>query len=116
MAHTCNPGYSGDRDRRILVQGHLRQEHETLSEKQTKAKRAWYVAQMVQHEPSKHETLNSNSSTIKKKIVNSCFSLAGLSVKSPLLHPPNPKREVSFHSELSGKERMKEGKSAFQIA
>jgi hypothetical protein len=39
----------------------------TLSEKQTKAKRAGGMTQVVECLPSKYKTLNSNHSTAKKK-------------------------------------------------
>jgi hypothetical protein len=39
----------------------------TLSKKQTKAKRVGGVTQVVEHLPSKHEALSSNSSTAKKQ-------------------------------------------------
>jgi hypothetical protein len=45
----------------------LGKKHETLSEKQTKSKRTWGMAQGLQCLPSQWETLSSMSSTIKKK-------------------------------------------------
>jgi hypothetical protein len=41
--------------------------NKTLSEKQTKAKRAGGMTQVVECLPSKYKTLNSNHSTAKKK-------------------------------------------------
>jgi hypothetical protein len=41
--------------------------NETLSPKITRVKTAGSVAQAAEHLPQKHEALNSNSSTVKKK-------------------------------------------------
>jgi hypothetical protein len=40
VAHACNPSHLGDRSRNIAVQGQPGQKQETLSGKQTKARRA----------------------------------------------------------------------------
>jgi hypothetical protein len=37
VVHACNPSYSGGKDR-IVVQGQPKEKHESLNEKQTKAK------------------------------------------------------------------------------
>jgi hypothetical protein len=52
IVHVCNPSYSGGRGRRILVPGQPRQKHETLSEKQTKARKAGVMARAIEHLPS----------------------------------------------------------------
>jgi hypothetical protein len=44
VVHTCNPNYSRGGGKRIQVWGQLRQKHETLSEKNLKAKSAGGVA------------------------------------------------------------------------
>jgi hypothetical protein len=67
MVHTCNPSYSGDRDRRIRVQGWLRQKHKTLFEKQAKAKRDGGVFQVVKCLPNKWKALSLNPSGHQKK-------------------------------------------------
>jgi hypothetical protein len=60
VAHVYSPSYSGGVGRRTIVQGWSRQKHETLPEKQTKAKRGGGVAQVAVHLPSKCRALSSN--------------------------------------------------------
>jgi hypothetical protein len=66
LAHTCNPSYSGGRDQEDcdlrLAQGNSSLDTTLKIPTQKKADR---VAQVV--EPSKHEALNSNPNTTKKK-------------------------------------------------
>jgi hypothetical protein len=38
LVHACNPSHSRGRSRRIIVLDRSREKHETISEKQTKAK------------------------------------------------------------------------------
>jgi hypothetical protein len=54
MAHTCNPSYSGGRSRKFLVLGWPKQKFETLSKKQTEAKVAGRVVQVVEYVPTKY--------------------------------------------------------------
>jgi hypothetical protein len=68
--HVYNSSYSGGWDRRIVISDCLKQNYDTLSEKQTvtkKKKLGWGKIQVLEHFPSKQETLNSNTSTTKKK-------------------------------------------------
>jgi hypothetical protein len=58
------------------------QKHKPLPEKQTKAKRAKGVAQVLEHLPSKLKALSSNPSATKKK--KEC------KVSGPALDLPNP--------------------------
>jgi hypothetical protein len=67
VAHAYDPTFTGGRGRRIVVQGCEQMHKKTLSKKQTKAKRVGGVTQVVEHLPSKHEALSSNSSTAKKQ-------------------------------------------------
>jgi hypothetical protein len=53
VVHTCHPSCSGGRGRKIEVQGWSAPKHETLSEKETKAKRARIIAQVVEHLPNR---------------------------------------------------------------
>jgi hypothetical protein len=53
VVHACSPSYMGGACR-IVVLGYPRQKHETLSEKQVKAKRAEDMASVVEQLPSKH--------------------------------------------------------------
>jgi hypothetical protein len=46
VAHTCNSRYSGDRDRKIAIQGQPRKIGETLAEK-TKKQKDWGMPQLV---------------------------------------------------------------------
>jgi hypothetical protein len=65
LVHTCNPSYSGGRDRRIEVQSHSRQiVHETLSQKHPSQKING-GGELV--EWLKVKTLSSSPSTAKKK-------------------------------------------------
>jgi hypothetical protein len=66
VAHTCGPSYSGGRCRRIIVLIPTWTQHEMLSGKQTRRKRA-EVWCKIEHLPSKWETLSSIPSTTKKK-------------------------------------------------
>jgi hypothetical protein len=50
---SLNPNYAGVKGGKTVVQGQAGQKHETLSEKQTKTKRIWGMAQVVKHLPSK---------------------------------------------------------------
>jgi hypothetical protein len=57
MVHTCNPSYLGGGGKREQPRRKLK----TLWK--TKAQRAGGMAQVVEHLPSKYETLSSKSST-----------------------------------------------------
>jgi hypothetical protein len=46
--YSYNNSYLGDRDRRIGVKGQWGQKYKTLSEKETKSKRDWGMAQVVE--------------------------------------------------------------------
>jgi hypothetical protein len=46
LAHSSNPSCTGGRGRRIVVQGWPKKKCESLSEKQTKERRTWGVAQV----------------------------------------------------------------------
>jgi hypothetical protein len=61
VVHACNPSYSRGRDRKIVSLKPARaKDRETLSQKQnTKTKRAWGMAQVVEYSDSMHETLGS---------------------------------------------------------
>jgi hypothetical protein len=63
VVHACCPSYSGGRGRRIVFRGQPWEKLEMLS----KNKRAWGMTQVVEHLPSKHEVLSSNTNTTTKK-------------------------------------------------
>jgi hypothetical protein len=68
VTHTCNSSYSGDRDRRISVQGQPREiVQETYLENTQHKKGAGGVAQVVEHLPCKCEALSLNCSTTKER-------------------------------------------------
>jgi hypothetical protein len=60
MVHVGNPSYLRGRGRRIKVQGQPRQNHNTLSQKQTRARKTEGVAQVEECSISKQETPSSS--------------------------------------------------------
>jgi hypothetical protein len=67
-AHLSSQLWPEAYNRRIVVQAHLSKKQDLIS-KITRAKRSGGMAQVVEHLPSKCETLSSNPSTGKKKKV-----------------------------------------------
>jgi hypothetical protein len=67
--HTCNPGYLGDGDRRMAIQGWPGQKQKSTRpylKNKLKAKKDWCGSSgWVEHLPSKWEALNSIPSTTK---------------------------------------------------
>jgi hypothetical protein len=63
----CNLSCVGGQGRKIEVSIQSQRKCKILSVKWTKAKRAGFMAQMVEDRPSNSKALNSNPSTTKKK-------------------------------------------------
>jgi hypothetical protein len=71
MAHIYNPSTEEAEAGELQLQGQLGLHSETLSpKKRKKTSRGWSMSQVVEHLPSKHKALSSNTSTVKKKKVN----------------------------------------------
>jgi hypothetical protein len=68
VVHVCNPSYLGGRGKRISVRGRQPgQKHKMLSGKQTKSKKDWGMAQVVESLLNKQKALSLIPTTEKKK-------------------------------------------------
>jgi hypothetical protein len=79
------------------------QKHKTLSEKITKAKRAWGRAQVMEHLPNSCKSLSSNPTAVKKKVCLFC-SVLGEVIKMLGLSPVHQRERKKKPHKTTGPE------------